>query len=196
MMNHFYRLWYLRLFWSIKKEDQKQAGFSLLEVMIAIGILSLLMLSSTMLIQQSQITTLQMKNRTMATFYAQECLELTRNVRDAAWNQRVPWDCAFFPFYGTETGIAVDHSALNQSVCDAGGCTCETRLGSRLEYGAIDLGNGFERRLTFDPEPILPPGARAGEAESVTIHCEVAWRERGQKQVLTLSQTLTNWIKR
>lgn len=76
----------------------KLHGETILEVVIAIGILSLVLFSAFGLIAQSIATHTNIKNRVTAIDLAREGLEIVRNVRDTNWikysgDKRTQWLC-------------------------------------------------------------------------------------------------------
>jgi prepilin-type N-terminal cleavage/methylation domain-containing protein len=73
----------------------KLPAFTIIEVMIALGILSIISLAMFNFIRVFSYQTNSNKNKLTATYLAQECVELLRNVRDSAWRQNLPWDCGW-----------------------------------------------------------------------------------------------------
>jgi len=67
------------------KKNNKQKGFSIIEVVVAIGIVTVGLFSVMMLMNQNTQVQVVNKNNLIASMLAQEGLELVRNMRDMNW---------------------------------------------------------------------------------------------------------------
>ena len=76
--------------------NKKNKGVTLIEAIIAILILAMTLAASGTLMVTTTRQNSRNRDRMVATYLAQECMELTRNVRDSAWRKYQPWDCGFF----------------------------------------------------------------------------------------------------
>lgn len=172
----------------------KVPGFTLFETLISIGILSLMLFGAVNLITQMLISTDHNKNVVTASYMLQECMELTRNLRDSLWKQNLDWDCAFGE--GTYRIDSEERSGFD--LAD----TCLERLDGESVYlyevpdGSVDesfqihwgeVEPYFYRKLQF---------ADGLEEGSQKVSCEVWWHERGNREELKMSMQLTNWFKR
>lgn len=146
---------------------KKNAGFALIEVIVAIVILSAVLAGATTLIWSAATAVTGNKNRLTSTYLAQECLELARNARDTAWRKHLVWDCAF-------TNECPDNAALVQEMM-SGEDTIEI----------LSKETNFSRTMT----------ATKTEADSYTITCEVTWPYHGERETISLTEVLTNWRK-
>ena len=68
----------------------KKNSFTLLEVMVAISILTLAVGGSFTLIQQALVSTSLAKSKLTAAYLAQEGMEIVRNIRDNNWLNSSP----------------------------------------------------------------------------------------------------------
>ncbi len=143
----------------------KRSGFALIEVVIAIVILSVVLAGATSLIWSAATAVERNQNRLTATYLAQECLELARNARDSAWRKHLPWDCAF-------TNNCSGAFPLVQDMIDG-------------ENLILILGTStkFNRKMEMD----------ASVAGSIGIKCAVSWPLRSGTERLVLNEILTNW---
>ncbi len=152
----------------------KHSGFALIEVIIAIVVLSSVLAGATSLIWSAATAVERNQNRLTATYLAQECLELARNARDTAWRQHLPWDCAFqdFPIEqcsdiaGPIQEMMDDQEPLNRVYI----------LGEETK---------FSRVMSIENET----------ATEATIQCEVSWPQHSGTGYISLHEILTNWRK-
>jgi len=101
-----------------KKNAKNSGGFTLLEVIMAIFVLSLSAFGSFYLIQSTVISTSLNKQKLTAYYLAQESLEVVRNIRDNNWlKQRTDKDLAW------DNGLTGDCMTPRISPCDSYGDT-------------------------------------------------------------------------
>lgn len=166
----------------LQKPKIKSPGFSLIEVIAATVVLSLLLAGAVYLIGSLALSTQKNKNLIIGTFLGQECLELTRNIRDSAVKQNLPFDCGF------ETGkrFSITPSPINIST---GLPNCKTDLGVTLQEGSgftvqmAGEASQYQRALTFTQNS---PSEWKGT-------CNISWTERKASKSLEFSQILTDW---
>ncbi len=185
---------------------QKYHGISLLETIVLVGVLVLALIAGTSMLTVSINTAQKNKNRFMATYLTQECLELARNIRDTAWRQNLPWDCAFEYEGGHNNEFSIKPNSLPANLLSGIKCqkdlssiniNCQKDLGVDISLynntneepikWSDDTPSKFFRKLTSTKDPTTP--------EEIKISCETFWETRGGKESIIISEILTNWKK-
>lgn len=107
--------------------NNKQKGFSIPEVIVAISIVVLIIMTATNLLVSSMRANRNNVNRIIAYNLAQEALEGVRNIRDGNWLQNQYWrgdeEYAFFGEPFVEDGsyvIQKKHALASQGQCTQG----------------------------------------------------------------------------
>jgi prepilin-type N-terminal cleavage/methylation domain-containing protein len=80
-----------------EKSNRSKKGFTLVEVLVAILLLFIVISASTALVTKALSSTQSTKSKFIASYLAQEGLELVRNIRDSNWvesqtDPAIPWD--------------------------------------------------------------------------------------------------------
>ncbi len=167
-------------------------GISLIETVVLIGIISISLIGSALLLTISINANVQNKNRFTATYLTQECLELARNLRDSAWRQNLPWDAAFEENGNYNNEFVIQNSSPNFSE----ETDSKSSLGaSILPYSAqgakINWIDGtltkFSRTLTTSKTEKMP--------DEIQITCETSWKRKNKTERIQISEILTNWKK-
>lgn len=150
---------------------KKGTGFALIEVIISIVILAAVLAGAIGLIWSAANAVERNQDRLTATYLAQECMELARNVRDSAWRQHLPWDCAFDEFPSPQKCITIANPILAMK---------------NEEHLVPILGEAskFSRKMTA-----------IKNGEEVAITCEVSWPRKSGTEHIFLDEILTNWRK-
>jgi len=176
-------------------------GFTLIESLIVMFILASSMTAALYLLTTVVFSTQQNLKRTKAVYMAQECTELARNLRDTAWINYRPWDCAFgsvndeFVLSPLNTGTVNIAScnnmpgAIKQEVADTNNIVI-WQEGSTLTHfptGGTAIDTGYTRTLKHvDPD---------SNSDTLDLECTVEWQFNGRDESITTPQTLTNWRK-
>ena len=153
----------------------KTAGFALMEAVVAIVILGIVLVGAVGLITTAINEVARNRDRLTATYLTQECLELARNVRDSAWKQNLPWDCAF-----ESVPISECQQNLSEEVANIPG----KGNPSRVEVGG-ELSK-FNRELTVTTDG----------PQKMKVTCEVSWPKKSGTNRITISEILTDWRKK
>lgn len=177
----------------------KPKAFTLIESLIVMVILATSMTAALYLLTTVVFGTQKNLARTKATYLAQECHELARNVRDTAWLNFEAWDCAFgapgdefiistrdasYPIASCnnlEAATRLEMANSTNSILYQGGAIINHN--DSMAGGSIDTGY---RRILRHTDPDSSP-------ETLDLECEVSWEFNGQPQQITTQQTLTNW---
>ncbi|MFH1427060.1 MAG: prepilin-type N-terminal cleavage/methylation domain-containing protein [Patescibacteria group bacterium] len=165
---------------SLEKKYKK--GFSILEVIAAIFIISLGLIGVLSLILQNIQVQYVNRNMLIGTELAQEGIELIRNIRDDNWLAGRDWDDDL-----SGDNYIVDYTGYINSVSDI----TEARLQIRDDVGeegfywheATDDDSIFSRLITITTIDI----------NSSLISSLVSWSERGRTHQYQTDTILYNW---
>ena len=159
-----------------------RVGFSILEVVGALGIITIGLLGVTSLVIQNLQVQSVNRNYLVASMLAQEGLELIRNIRDNNWLSGNDWD------YGIEPGsYIVDYTGYIGSVSGIG----EARLKQRSDvgeegyywHGAGGLNSIFSRLITITQT----------SSELLNVSCLIQWEDREQTYQYQADTILYDW---
>jgi Tfp pilus assembly protein PilV len=152
----------------VAKWNNALGGQSLVEVVVAVGIVLILVTGLIVATTFSLRFNQRSKIRTEALSYAEEGLEFVRQLRDADWNT-VP-----------STGIycfGIGQAGLEGEV-PAGGCS-------------VDEATGFTRTIEMSTDDVCEDPLTCKK-----VTASVSWTENSQMQSVRLSSYLTNWRAR
>lgn len=153
-------------------------GFTLLEVVVAIFILTVGAGAAFTLIQQSLVTVSLAEDRLIASFLVQEGIELVKNMRDTNWLESVPWD----------DGISAgdwEADYLAQGLTD----------NYDGDYLNID-GNGFYSYSAGAPTKFKRKINIVKESSAkIKIAVAVEWQERGRTHFSRVLGYINNWYE-
>lgn len=180
-------------------------GFTIIQVVVSIVILTTV-LSATISLVGSVISQITLnKNRVTALYLAQECLELTRNVRDTAWQQNYPWDCAYGDEYEILDKFIIQPFPILSFPSNPP--NCQTDFGVKVQKMTspdqaqlyIDFSGGnssFGFSHTDNDGVTATPFRRwvevsqvEEEKDQMTLSCMVTWED----QSVRLSHILSDW---
>lgn len=143
-----------------------KGGQSLIEMVVAVGMMSLLMVALLSVISLSIKNTRLAQARTQAVGLAQEGIELMRAYRDFSWND-------FYAKADGQSYTLVDNwtveAGLTQSGCN--------------EFSYFDASQFFSRCVTLS----------AVEVGRVTVEVIIYWQEGSQLKNISQSTNLSLW---
>ena len=73
----------------------KNLGFTMIMVIVSILVSSIFLTASLKLIVSGATLNQNSRLQTKAVYLAEQCAEISRNLRDSAWKQHLKWDCPF-----------------------------------------------------------------------------------------------------
>lgn len=173
-------------------------SFTILEVILAITVLTIAVSGSFILIIQTIGSISVIQSRLIASYLVQEGLEISRNIRDSNWLKNQDWD------QNLEAGDwEGDYLTLTS-------CPPPCQYDNGLRFLGID-GNGFysynyasgneaifKRKITFSDKEDLDKDLEKDPEEKpdrLKVSVEVFWREKGQIRSLVAQEYLYNWNK-
>lgn len=164
------------------KQDKKGRGFTLLEVIAAIFVITVGVIGGMTAIQRT-ITLISFSfSQLTAAYLAQEGIEIVRNIRDGNWLKGSPWNDGL-PQGDWEADYQTQ--ALNDDYD-----------GDYLNLIDID-GDGFDDFYSYSPGTqtkfkrkitIIPDGPNI-----LRVSTEITWSERGTFQSFSAQENLYKW---
>ena len=151
-------------------------SFTLIEIVMAIFLLTVGTVGAFSLIQRTAIFTSTSSSKLVATYLAQEGIEIIRNIRDTNYLEGTVWTDGI----GFNTDYRLDYRSTGFP--DA---TC----GNYLKYASgfyicsSDASGKFQRQIII-VENI---------ANKITVSVKVSWQERGVTQQIFAETALYNW---
>ena len=175
----------------MKKEQLaliRSRGFTLLEVLVAIFILTIGIVGVFGFSQQTLSLGSTLRHQLVASYLAQEGVEIVRNIRDtnyvsSAGGTIVDWDDGLA---GCVLGCEADYN--DPALVSAGSPlnflgVISDGNGTRYQYGGGGTPTIFQRKITVDPTV----------ANRLDVNVEVLWQEKGTSRNFTIGTELYNW---
>jgi len=162
-------------------------GFTIIEVMVAIFIITAGMLGAFSLIQRTIFFTVTNSSRITAAYLAQEGIEIVRNIRDSNWLEAgVPWDDLLdagdyeVDYNDADLGPYHDRYLLRVD-------------GVSVGFYSYDSGSPtrFKRKITIGKEDLSV--SSGGIYDKMTVSVLVEWQERGTLRQIIVQENLYNW---
>ena len=174
---------------SYYKKTKSEKGFSLAELIIVLGILTMGLLGIVSLILQNMQVENLTKNYLIASVLAQEGVEVVRNIRDENWitNPPVDWLLDIDPGTFAVDSFAVDYrgrSSVNTAPNINGDTGTQLFLNSSNLYSHFSTirDTGFYRLITVEDK-----------TDYILVTSDVMWRGRFGERHYTINTTLYNW---
>jgi len=164
----------------MKLNQFQNRAFTLMEIIVAIGIIISIVTSSLVLITLTINSTKSSQLRIVAIGLSQEGLEIVRNIRDNNWlnGRRAPSDWK----QGLDPG---DYRAQYNSLVLLS--FSQTPLKIDNGFYQYDSGNNtlFYRKITIEHI----------DNNQIRVISEVSWNERGKNQTIKAETRLYNWLE-
>ncbi|MFQ6083847.1 MAG: prepilin-type N-terminal cleavage/methylation domain-containing protein [Candidatus Aminicenantia bacterium] len=174
-------------------------GFTLLEVIVAIFILTVGVGGSFALIQQTLSFASLVEERLIASYLAQEGIEIVRNIRDTNWLEQktaptTPWNDGLTncqpPTNCCEGDYITDTPPSYSPLTSLLSCNYDS-----LQYLNIDA-NGFYSYSSGSPTKFKRKILIEKPApDKVKVSVEIIWKERGRIHSFETLEDLTNWYE-
>jgi len=158
-------------------------GFTLLEVILAIFVLTIAVSGAFALISQTFIAANLAQSKLIASYLAQEGIEITKNMRDANWlSQRT------------------DPDVLWNDGLDEGSWQVDCK-GKKLDFGAYGnfLNIDSEGLYSYSAEIQTPFKRKISitniDESNIKVVVEVSWQERNRDYSVKALEKLSNWYE-
>lgn len=160
-------------------------GFSLIEVVGALGILVIGMVGLSSLYFQNVRVQQINSNNLIASMLAQEGIELVRNIRDENWLQDVPWNSGFTVPNATTT-FAIDYSRATNTATSIASTTAKLYMNGSGYYTSLvtSTGTPFSRLITVRDFP---------SSSSTVVKSLVRWKRGVQNYDYLAETVLYDW---
>lgn len=165
----------------------RSAGFTIIEVMMAIFVLTVAVGGSFALIQQTLVSASINQQKLIAYYLAQEGIEIVRNIRDSNWLEKrsipdIPWDDAISD--NLSVGQSQNYlTTYNESEL----ISFEDKVLNLDEDGFYSYSPGtptrFKREITIAKTDI----------DSFKVSVKIQWSERGRTHNVEVIDHLYNW---
>ncbi len=164
-------------------------GFTLLEMIIALFIITVGIGGVVALINQSLIASQITASKLVASYLAQEGIELVRNIRDTNWLQGIDW-----------LANNINPNPNSKEIIDY-------KMSSLLDSSRLDdfICLGLAEFYYYNgPICVATPGTTPTpyqrtisviliDGNSIRVISEVKWKERGREHVITVEEILYDW---
>lgn len=157
-------------------------GFTIIEVLIAVVVITVGILGVLAVIHQTISYMSLSSSKLIATYLTQEGMEIVRNIRDTNWLEGENWNS------GLEEGdYEADYNDLSLSPFQDNRFLKIDPAG----FYNYDAGNQtkFKRKIT-----ISNPRQACGQNPCLSVKVEVFWQQLGKEQRVTVEEYLYNWI--
>jgi type II secretory pathway pseudopilin PulG len=166
------------------KHAKTSKGFTLLEILVAMGVIISVLTSALILITLSVSSTKTTRMKIIAISLSQEGLEIVRNIRDNNWlaGKRTPFN--WRDGIGSDLGptnyrVQYDSSALLPF------STVPLKLSNNFYQYASGENTLFYRKIIIE---------RIG-ANQIKVVSEVTWTEGGRNNIISAETRLYNWLE-
>ena len=155
---------------------KKAQGFTLLEVIIAIFVITVGTMGILVVSQDSMRIISISSSRLTAAYLAKEGMEIVRNIRDNNWLRGAVWNT------GLSSGV---YEAQHDS-------PSLTPWGGSLEFLNIDTA-GFYSYATSTQTKFKRKIITTSTVDVIEVGVEVIWTERGRSYEFLVEEKLYNW---
>ncbi|MBI2465871.1 MAG: prepilin-type N-terminal cleavage/methylation domain-containing protein [Candidatus Sungbacteria bacterium] len=167
------------------------SGFTLIEAIVAIGVISVGFVGSLVLLSKSSAQASLLKNRVAVSHLAAEGIEVVRNIRDTNWLKGFDWRTGLAD---TASGIVDYDSAAVDASDTSDGRKCLNWSGSFYKHAvAADsyaCNTTFKRHIELATKLETVSGQNVNYLEVKSI---VEWREKTRAQTVTVVDHLYDW---
>lgn len=183
------------LFKAGKMSIMNNRGFSLLETVIALGILVVGIGGAVGLVAQSLASIEAIKNKVISANLAQEGIEVVRNLRDENWLNDVHWrgegggialnfDGDYRVQYNATALISYLDAPLQVNSAGYYGYNGQTFNAQTFSGGSDTV---FKRKLTISTV------TKADGTQVMKVVSRVDWTEKGRAKFIEIEDRLYNW---
>ncbi len=161
-----------------KKKIKKNKGFTLIEVITAIFVITVGVGGAVTLINQTLGSIKTTSSKLVASYLAQEGIEIVKNIRDSNFLTGDDWADGLTGSSGCTDGCEGDYTS--QSLTSGSGRKLKVDSGFYGYFGTEET--PFERKITITPN-----------VDALEVLIEVSWQERGRTYKVIAQENLYDW---
>lgn len=169
---------------------KNKKGFTLIEAIVAIGVISVGFVGSLVLISKSASQSTILKDRVVAAHLAEEGLEVVHNIRDTNWLNGLSW---LTGIPDTTDGI-VDYNGTSVDTSDSSEARkCLNWNGSVYRHAVgptYSCTTSFKRHIEIETKTESVEGNNISYLEVKSV---VSWKEKNSEKSLTIIDHLYDW---
>lgn len=150
----------------MEKIKKHKTGFTLVETILAISVVSIAIATATQLTQSSLKMGRASMNQYVAFHLAEEGLEIVRNLRDSNWLQNKTWRGGL----DDATYVLAENTSVD---------------GAPWVLQSVARTDGFARTIEISTT----------EAEAMRVKSRVTYRDGAKEKIVELSAEFTDWKK-
>lgn len=170
------------------RSHKKRRGFSLIEVIVALFVVSVGLVGMISLVFYSTRGESVNRDRLIASQLAQEGVELTRNVREDNWLKGQNWykglqdpSCWGCPDHTIK--FTIDYQDNQKMVSDIDEGTLQVEEGKYYVHDDSHPDSKFKRMITIE----------SSSNASSSVSSKVQWEDRGETHTYVADTVLYNW---
>ncbi len=180
-----------------EKVKTSRAGFTLVETIVAVGVISVGFVGTLVILSRSSSQADILKDRIIAAHLAEEGIEVVRNIRDSNWLE---------PSSGWRDGLAdtanaivsYDSESLTIEPDSAKWCLTYVLIETDGFYKykhAISCNTTFKRHIVLTTKTMesYPWESDPAKLEYLEIKSVVTWEEKGQTKTITAIDNFYDW---
>lgn len=159
------------------EHNKNKKGFTIIEVLIAIFVITIGITSSLSLINYSISSAAVGKSQIIAASLAQEGMEIIRNIRDGNWLEDVAWNDGLT---GCSAGCRVQYNSASL-LSLSGNPVLKVDSNGLYQY-STGTNTLFKRKITINSVGLY-----------LKVVSEVTWSERGRDLDISAEDRLYDW---
>lgn len=167
----------------------KNKGFTLIELVISVFIIAIALSGAFTILQRLIASTTLSSSQLVASFLAQEGVEIVRSVRDKNWVEDVSWQEGFgYCSPSTANFCEADYNDGSLSQFTINTQARALKMNSQGFYN-YDSGKDtrFKRKIYID---------NLGSGEGFKVTVLVQWQDFGRDYEISVQENLWDWYKR
>ena len=177
-------------------KNQRRKGFGLLEVLLS-AVIIIIILAALVTIGRAALNNNEnLIERSQATYFAQEGIEMVRQIRDTNWidgDNTSKWDTLVWASSAYTTTDDSKEYGLQYEQAKFRVLLLESPAGDELTLNNVK----YTRKITVnsvDSSDLIPNGSGTNlKPYALKVTSTVTWNFSGQPKTIELSELITNW---
>lgn len=165
--------------------ENGKEGFSLIEVIVSLFIVSVALIGGMTLINTVMSSSSLSSSKLVAAGLAQEGIEIIKNIRDLSLSTD-NWDSCYTTYVGTnDYTIQYNDTALR--------AFADTPLRYDSSTGLYGYDAGVDTPFNYKRKITLVKNPSGLDDSEIKVAVQITWQERNRSQTLTVEDRLWNW---